>query len=193
MTSRLRELRRARGFTLAELAALCDPPTTAVTIGRLETGMRKLTVPWLERLATALGVEPADLLPGESATAVPVAALLGRDGPVAPSAPMVLPPPAPAGAAIAVVVEESAGDYRAGDLLWLDQLPPERFAEAINTDILAPRPIGRFAFGRLAAIEGARLQILPPSPGSRQAIVADPPWIGRVSLLIRRLSPRAGR
>lgn len=187
MTSRIRELRKSRGLTLAELAALCDPPTTAVTIGRLETGMRKLTVPWLERLAAALRIDPADLLPGESSSTVPVAALLGRDGPEPPSAPIALPPPVPGGAAIALVVQASAGDYRAGDTLWLDQLPPERFAEAINTDVLAPRPMGRFAFGRLAAIEGARLQLLPPSSGSRQIIVADPPWIGRVSLLIRRL------
>ncbi|WP_448580057.1 helix-turn-helix domain-containing protein [Thermaurantiacus sp.] len=189
MTSRLRELRKARGMTLAEVAALCDPPTTAVTIGRLETGMRKLTVPWLERLAAALQVDAADLLPGESQSMVPVAALLGRDGPEAPSAPISLPPPAPGGAVIALMVQASAGDYRAGDILWLEQLPPARFAEAINTDILAPRPMGRFAFGRLAAIEGARLQLLPPAPGSRQVIVADPPWIGRISLLIRRLAP----
>ncbi|WP_448585657.1 helix-turn-helix domain-containing protein [Thermaurantiacus sp.] len=187
MTSRLRELRKARGLTLAELAARCAPPTTAVTIGRLETGMRKLSVPWLERLAAALGVEPADLLPGGSVASVPVAALLGRDGPVAPAAALSLPPPIPGGNTIALMVQASAGDYRAGDTLWLDQLPPESFPEAINTDVLVPRPVGRFAFGRLAAIEGQRLQILPPAPGSRQVIVTDPPWIGRVATLVRRL------
>ncbi|RXL42674.1 XRE family transcriptional regulator, partial [Citrobacter sp. AAK_AS5] len=35
MMSRLREIRKSRGLTLAEVAALCTPPTTAVTIGRL--------------------------------------------------------------------------------------------------------------------------------------------------------------
>ena len=66
-------------------------------------------------------------------------------------------------------------------------VPAERFAEAVNTDVLVPRPVGRFVFGRLAAAEGGRLQLLPPAPGSRQVIVADPPWIAKVSTLIRRL------
>ncbi|WP_194744723.1 helix-turn-helix domain-containing protein [Thermaurantiacus tibetensis] len=187
MTSRLRELRKARGLTLAELAARCDPPTTAVTIGRLETGMRRLTLPWMERIAKALDVAPADLLPERSATSLPVAAVLGRDGAQAPSAPLMAPVPVPVAGAIALLVQASAGDYRAGDTLWLEQLPPERFAEAVNTDVLVPRPVGRFAFGRLAAVEAGRLQILPPAPGSRQVVVADPPWIGRAAMLIRRL------
>lgn len=187
MTSRLREIRKSRGLTLAELAARCDPPTTAVTIGRLETGMRQLTLPWMERIAAALGIEPADLLPAPSASSLPVVAILGRDGPAAPAAPVTVAIPVPVAGAIALLVQASAGDYRAGDTLWLEQLPPERFAEAVNTDVLAPRPVGRFAFGRLAAVEGARLQILPPTPGSRQLIVADPPWLGRAITLVRRL------
>lgn len=187
MRSRLREIRKARGLTLAELAALCQPPTTAVTIGRLETGMRKLTLPWMERIATALGIDPADLLPGDSADSVPVAALLGHDGPHAPAAPSSLPAPHPGGQQVALVIQASVGDYRAGDTLWLQQLPPERFQEAINRDVLVPRPVGRFAFGRLVALEGSRLQILPPAPGSRQVIVADPPWVARAATLIRRL------
>lgn len=187
MRSRLREIRKARGLTLAELAALCRPPTTAVTIGRLETGMRKLTLPWMERLADALGIDPADLLPGDSSGSVPVAALLGQDGPVAPAAPASVPPPHPGGDQVALIVQASIGDYRAGDILWLQQLPTDRFMEAINRDVLVPRPVGRFAFGRLVALEGSRLQILPPAPGSRQVIVADPPWIARAATLIRRL------
>jgi transcriptional regulator with XRE-family HTH domain len=187
MTSQLREIRKSRGLTLAELAAMCRPPTTAVTIGRLETGMRKMTVPWLERLATALDLDPADLLPGDVSTSVPVAAILGRDGAAAPTSPSSLPPPVPGGRHVALLVQSSAGDYRAGDILWLEQLPPERFGEAINTDILVPRPVGRFAFGRLAARDGDRLQILPPTPGCRQLVVSDPPWIARAATLIRRL------
>ena len=71
--------------------------------------------------------------------------------------------------------------------LWLEQLPPERFAEAINTDILVPRPVGRFAFGRLVAAEQGRLQLLPLKPGSRQTVIADAPWLARVHALIRTL------
>ncbi|MGL6042329.1 MAG: helix-turn-helix domain-containing protein, partial [Sandaracinobacteroides sp.] len=87
MMSRLREIRKARGLTLAEVAALCAPVTTAVTIGRLETGARQLTVPWIERLADALEVDPRQLIAQESDSTVPVAAQLTSEGALALSAP----------------------------------------------------------------------------------------------------------
>lgn len=187
MISRIREIRRSRGLTLAEVAARCDPPTTAVTIGRLETGMRQLTVAWMERIAAALEVDARSLIAVPGDAEVPVAALLTLDGAHALAAPMSLHPPSPPTGAVGLIVRESQGDYRAGDQLWLEQLPPERFHEAINTDILVPRPAGRFAFGRLVATEGRRLQLLPARPGSRQTVISDPPWIARVHTLVRSL------
>jgi transcriptional regulator with XRE-family HTH domain len=185
MMSRLREIRKARALTLAEVAARCDPPTTAVTIGRLETGTRQLTVPWIERLAKALEVEPRELIAQSGDIQIPVAAQLTADGAQPLSTPLALHPPAAAPGAIGLIVRDSQGDYRAGDQLWLEQLPPERFVDAINTDILVPRSVGRFAFGRLVGTEGSRLHILPSRPGSRQTVVADAPWIARLQLLIR--------
>ncbi|MCG2839772.1 helix-turn-helix transcriptional regulator [Sandaracinobacter sp. RS1-74] len=185
MTSRLREIRKARGLTLADVAARCEPPTTAVTIGRLETGTRQLTVPWIERLSRALDVEPRELIAQEGDSRVPVAAQLTAEGAQSLSTPLALHPPAPAPGAIGLVIRDSQGDYRAGDQLWLEQLPPPRFAEAVNTDILVPRSVGRFTFGRLVASEGSKLHILPSRPGSRQTVVADAPWIARLSQLIR--------
>ena len=67
MTNRIRDIRKAKGLTLADLAAACDPPTTAQTIGRLETGMRQLSLTWMNRIAAALGVEPASLMRAETA------------------------------------------------------------------------------------------------------------------------------
>mgnify|MGYP005824201779 CR=1 FL=1 len=187
MLSRIREIRKAKGLTLAEVAERCNPPTTAVTIGRLETGVRSLSVAWLERIAAALDVEPKSLISLANEQTVAVAALLGPDGPQAPSAPMTLHVPAPPAGTVGMLVRSSQGDYRAGDMLWLEQLAPERFSEALNTDILVPRPVGRFAFGRLAQVDGTRLQLVPARPGSRQAVIADAPWIGRIRTLIREL------
>src|SRR3546814_14093894 len=61
MINRIRDLRKSKGMTLADLAAACDPPTTAQTIGRLETGMRSLSTRWMERIARAREIDP-DLL-----------------------------------------------------------------------------------------------------------------------------------
>ena len=75
MITRIREVRKAKGLTLEQVGALCDPPTTAQTIGRLETGTRTVSVKWLNRIASALGVTSAELvaLPGQAD--VPVAAV----------------------------------------------------------------------------------------------------------------------
>ena len=56
MITAIREVRRAKGMTLDEVAQRCVPPTTAQTIGRLETGTRTVSVGWLNRIANALGV-----------------------------------------------------------------------------------------------------------------------------------------
>jgi transcriptional regulator with XRE-family HTH domain len=186
MRSRIRDIRKSKGLTLAEVAQRCSPPTTAVTIGRLETGMRSLSVAWMERVARALDVEPKSLIADEAEQNVPVAALLSAEGAHAAEMPTLLHMPAPGAHTIGMIVRASQGDYRTGDLLWLEQLPPDRFGEAVNTDILVPRPVGRFAFGRLVQIEGGRIQLVPVRPGSRQTVISDAPWIARVQTLIRR-------
>ena len=53
-------------MTLADLGAACDPPTTAQTIGRLETGMRNLSTKWMERIGAALDVDPEVLVRSET-------------------------------------------------------------------------------------------------------------------------------
>lgn len=187
MITRIREVRKAKGLTLEQVGALCDPPTTAQTIGRLETGTRTVSVNWLNRIAHALGVASSELvaLPGQSV--VPVAALLGPEGARAPTRPLSLPPPAPADAMVGVQVSGSIGDYRSGDEIWCRRIVPEEFASVLNRDLLLPRHAGRFLFGRLIGREDDRLQILPLGSGSRQQVITDPPWGAVAVQLVRRL------
>ncbi len=58
MINRIRDIRREKKLTLADVAARCSPPTTAQTIGRLETGTRQLSRAGMNRIAAALEVEP---------------------------------------------------------------------------------------------------------------------------------------
>ena len=44
MITRIREVRKARGMTLDDVAKACRPATTAQTIGRLETGTRTVSI-----------------------------------------------------------------------------------------------------------------------------------------------------
>ena len=188
MITRIREVRRARGLTLDEVAARCDPPTTPQTIGRLETGTRTVSIGWLNRIAAALGVEASDLVAaGEDKANLKVAAHLGRGGAAAPGKPAIIVAPRPQDDQVGIVVSAGIGDYRSGDELWCDLLGPDDFARALNRDVLVPRPAGRFIFGRLINRDEERLQILPLEPGGRQQVVANPPWIAVASKLVRAL------
>lgn len=189
MITAIREVRRAKGLTLEEVAQRCAPPTTAQTIGRLETGTRTVSVAWLNRIAAALDVDAADLVKLPDRPDIPVAATLDSTGAQAPRRPAAVTPPHPEAELVAITVTGGIGDYRTGDVIWCRRLAPDTFASALNRDVLIPRPAGRFLFGRLIAHEGegGRLNVLPLGAGARQQVVADPPWIACAVQLIRQL------
>ena len=194
MITRIREVRRARGMTLDEVAQACAPPTTPQTVGRLETGMRTVSVGWLNRIAAALGVTAADLVDSPDRGELPVIATLGANGAAsAPKRSALMVPPTIAPGQVGIAVAASVGDYRAGDEIWCDRLDPADFARALNRDVLVPRPAGRFLFGRLIGREaggeggGGKLQLLPPGAGGRQQVVVDPAWVAVAVKLVRGL------
>jgi len=188
--NRIRDVRKEMGMTLAEVAAACRPPTTAQTIGRLETGMRNLSLDWMNRIAAALGVEPETLLKGNDAAAPQVVARLTEAGAEALGAPRdaILPTQLDTGAPlVCLTVEASQGEYRAGDQLWLRQVAPEDAAKVINRDVLVPRSGGRFAFGRLIDRQGSLVGLLPPGIGQRQVVIDGPAWLAVAEMLVRKL------
>lgn len=187
MITAIREVRRAKGLTLEEVGKRCTPPTTAQTIGRLETGTRTVSVGWLNRIADALGVAAADLVKLPDRAELAVAAVLGHDGAHAPRHAQTVTPPQPAAELVAVKVDSGIGDYRSGDEIWCERLAPEDFARAMNRDVLVPRPAGRFLFGRLIGREEGKLHLLPLGSGARQQVVTDPPWLARAVRLVRSL------
>ncbi|WP_017670660.1 helix-turn-helix transcriptional regulator [Blastomonas sp. AAP53] len=187
MINRIRDVRRARNMTLDDVARRCDPPTTAQTIGRLETGTRTLSLGWLNRIAAALEVESNALVSTAAAADLPVTALLAADGARALTKAERVLPPAPHEALIAMRVAASVGEYRSGDVVWLRRIDQTDLPSALNRDVLVPRPAGRFVFGRLIARDGGRMQILPPGAGTRQQVVSDPAWLAVAETLIRPL------
>ncbi len=193
MSNRIRDIRKAKGLTLADLAAACDPPTTAQTIGRLETGMRQLSLTWMNRIAAALAIDPATLMRDQIAAPAQIVAELAAVGPLALTTPReaLLPSdlasaedgPAP----LVLAVTESVGEYRPGDLLWLRTVDPDASQSAMNRDCLVPRPGGRFAFGRLIDRRGSLVGLLPPGAGQKQVVVDNPAWIAVAFMLVRAI------
>jgi transcriptional regulator with XRE-family HTH domain len=187
MITAIREVRRAKGLTLDEVAQRCDPPTTAQTIGRLETGTRTVSVGWLNRIAAALEVDAADLVRLPDRPEIAVAAVLDGSGAQAPRRSAAVVPPRAEPGMIAVTVNSGIGDYRVGDEIWCNRLASEGYSGALNRDVLVPRPAGRFLFGRLIGREGDKLHLLPLGAGARQQVVNDPPWIACAVRLVRAL------
>lgn len=187
MINSIRSVRKAKGLTLDDVAQRCSPPTTAQTIGRLETGTRTLSIDWLNRIADALEVSSADLVRMPEEAELAVTALLTPDGARAPTKPEHLPPARHSEDMLALRVTGSTGDYRAGDEIWCRPHNLAELSQALNRDVLVPRPAGRFLFGRLIYVDGEMLHILPPGAGNRQQVVTSPPWIAVASRLVRNL------
>ena len=61
MINRLKEIRQQKGLTLAEVADKAE--TSLQQIQRLENGERRLTTDWIARLAKALNVSQAEIVP----------------------------------------------------------------------------------------------------------------------------------
>jgi len=188
--NRIRDIRKQKGMTLADLAGACKPPTTPQTVGRLETGMRNLSLKWMERIAAALDVDPEMLVRSEKVGHPQVVATLAKDGPEALSATrdaILSTDLAGDGALMVLDIDYPHGEYRPGDQLWLRQLAPEDAGRAINRDVLVPRKGGRFAFGRLIDRQGDLLGVLPPGQGQKQDVIKDAPWIAVAEMLVRTL------
>ncbi len=190
MINRIRDIRRQKGWTLADVAERCSPPTTAQTIGRLETGMRQLSLTWMNRIAKALEVDPELLVRGEEEQALRYIARFTEHGAEALTEPRdaILPTALSGdGVLVAMAVEASAGEYRTGDQVWCRQVGPDDYARLLNRDVLAPRPGGRFAFGRMIDRDDTRVALLPPGQGTRQVVIDNPVWLAGAEMLVRKL------
>lgn len=66
MPNQLGALRADRDLSMAELAAMVFPRTTAGTIEKLENGEMGMTLEWMYKLATALDCHASELLPDAS-------------------------------------------------------------------------------------------------------------------------------
>ncbi len=190
MINRIRDIRKQKGMTLAELAEKCVPPTTAQTIGRLETGMRNLSLKWMDRIGEALGVDPELLVRSEENEPTMVVATLHSNGPepLGKQREALIPTDLASDSPLMVLrVEDSVGEYRPGDMVWLRQLSPDDAPGAINRDVLLPRPGGNFYFGRLIDRQGDFIGLLPPGTGQKQQVVEGPPWIAVAEMLVRKL------
>lgn len=186
MNNRIRAVRKAKGLTLAELGKRARPPTTAQTIGRLETGERKLTLDWLEKIAGALDVQPLELLEFHGDTDIPIAGTLAQNGRVTAPGAEALRLSAPGQNPVALKVAVKAFEFEIGDTVVCEQSSAPDFADCLGKECLITLDSGERRFGRLLHGSAPGLYTVIP-PGEDGAVYYDIPVTAaaRRSMLIR--------
>lgn len=115
----IRRFRRQRGLTLAQLGERIG--TTPQSISRLETGVMKLSMDWVEKIAEALGVAPQMLLGGNGAAAIPMVGLADSAAHIVPIRHHTVSVLPEVSEPVAVKLEADIGPYHSGDILLFDR------------------------------------------------------------------------
>jgi transcriptional regulator with XRE-family HTH domain len=66
ISANIQRVREGKGMSRTQLGQRMSPPTSSQQIERLEKGQRRLTIEWVERIAKGLGVDPSELITGET-------------------------------------------------------------------------------------------------------------------------------
>ena len=189
MRSRIREVRKAKGLSLADVAARVLPqPTTAQTVGRLETGRRHLSLAWLHKLAAALDVTPDALLTLPQQPDCPLVAQLAAAGVTPPTFAEMIDLRLAANDPVAVRVVDTIGPYRAGDVLIVERVTGDALTALAGNDVIVEARSGALYYGRLLKAQtDAGLMLAASTDDKTLHTCLMPAWGGRPVMLLRRL------
>ncbi len=186
LQSRIREIRKSKKLTLAQVGEKAG--TTAQTIGRLETGMRTLSITWVNRIAAALEVDPSELLVMPENGDVPVSGYLHGNSEVSKKDAGTIGFRLKADHPIAIRVSENIdGIYLAEDTIICDLIPTDQWDEALGSNCLIEDDKGRQVFARLLSVDGDKVSYLPLQTGATISESKDVINIAKSVLLVRPL------
>ena len=183
-------MRRRRGMTLKQVADAIRPePTTPQTIGRLENGVRTVSIDWLAKIAEALDCHVADLI--ESPESQDIALIGGAlpDGHVHVGSPATIEVRPPAHNPVALRISEAAGPYHAGDMVVCNRSEGPDLAACLGRDCIVRTTEGETLFGRLTLGRHENSYTLSPlKPGAAVRYDLGLEWAAGAVTLLRTLS-----
>lgn len=185
--SRIREIRKKMGLTLQDVADRAG--TTAQTIGRLETGMRMLSLKWINRIAQALEVEPSELLALPEGGDVEILAEVSPNGAVRKGAFGTLSLRLAVREPMALKFTNSAGEFRKGDILVFERRGAENIARAHGKLCLAEDAQGALYFARI--LEGGKkgeVFLVPEARPAKTIAGIKLAYAAPAALLVREFS-----
>jgi transcriptional regulator with XRE-family HTH domain len=185
MQTRIRELRKLRSLTLKQLADKVG--TTPQTIQRLETANMTVSTIWLDRIAKALLVEPADLLTTGGAKDIPFLGRIGPNGAVYRSGQEnpAFSVEVPAHDPVAVRLDHRTGRFDGGSILIATRLQPQELTGANGADCLVAFKRSAVALRRIYLTPAGTFLFAPLDPGPSAEFDASFEWIARIVMSVK--------
>ena len=184
--ARIREIRKKKGMTLQQVADRCKPePTTAQTIGRLETGVRTLSVGWIDRIADALGVEAAELLATPGSGDVIIKGAINKNGTMVPLDGVLSM--RQNFESLAVRIDSNQAGYQRGDHIVFRCQKPTKYPSASGKDCLVEDSDGNHYFGKLIHEGNDSYRIMPLVASGKISPAMKPVMLAVAELQVRKL------
>ncbi len=181
MKTRIRELRRERGWTLQDLAGRIG--TTAQTVQRLETQNMTVSTDWLEKFGEAFGIDPVSLFADTGQGPCKVVGIIHGSGSVSPPTgqhreavsfdTLICPNP------LVFWVSETLGEIPAGAYLAVEKQEGRNIENAVGFNAVAGLQDGQLAFGRIIRGEQGKLTIVPPQQRADVLYDHELVWAGK--------------
>lgn len=186
MQTRIREFRKLRGMTLKELADKIH--TTPQTVQRLETANMTVSTDWLEKIARALSVEPADLIGSRSSREIQIIGRIGDQGRVSnvkQEQASIIHLDIPADNPIAAKLDASVGYFEAGTVLIANRFRPEDMDNAHGLDCLVSVTDGPVLLRRLIRGRTQGWTLVPHENGLEVQYDQIIDWAARIIMSIK--------
>ncbi len=164
MKTRIREFRKERRWTLADLAKKIG--TTAQTVQRLETSNMTVSTDWLERFGEAFNIDPVQLLISPERINPLILGDIAPDGrlevaPKGAAKPLGVDPGAIVRDAVCVRLGADFGAHVEGTILVCERQFGRNIQNSVGIDALAGCVDGDIMFGRVINGEAGRYTIVP--------------------------------
>ena len=169
--SRIREIRKAKGLTLQEVAERAG--TTAQTIGRLETGMRTLSIKWVNRIAQALDTDSSALLALPEGGDIAISGAIKSTGEIIERSSGTVALRLTASDPVAIRVNANVGEFQPGDILIFDRNLSAMDDDQIGKDCLAICKDGTQFFGKIVRSDNQLVTLLIEAKGSHSQLISD--------------------
>jgi transcriptional regulator with XRE-family HTH domain len=186
MQTRIREFRKLRGMTLKELADKIS--TTPQTVQRLETANMTVSTDWLEKIARALLVEPADLLGTRSSREIQLLGRIGDQGRVnrvQQEQNSIIHLDVPADNPVAARLDTSVGYFEAGTVLIANRFRSEDLDNAHGVDCLVAVADGPILLRRMIRGRDHGWTLVPHDNGSEVQYDQTVEWAARIIMSIK--------